>query len=130
MLLIPVFWKKSDTWLELGIFLSNGGKSIWEIDDSSTDSDIKTLLEGNDMPLISITRHANTAYAKIDIDQLHLNEFYTWNEIDPKTSTLDVWRILQIPRGLWSCDVFREELWNKIELLKSNHEPIDRLLDE
>ena len=130
MLLIPVFWKKSDTWLELGIFLSNGGKSIWEIDDSSTDSDIKTLLEGNDMPLISITRHANTAYAKIDIDQLHLNEFYTWNEIDPKTSTLDVWRILQIPRGLWSCGVFREELWNKIELLKSNHEPIDRLLDE
>lgn len=130
MLLIPVFWKKSDTWLELGIFLSNGGKSIWEIDDSSTDSDIKTLLEGNDMPLISITRHANTAYAKIDIDRLHLNEFYTWNEIDPKTSTLDVWRILQIPRGLWSCGVFREELWNKIELLKSNHEPIDRLLDE
>lgn len=130
MLLIPVFWKKSDTWLELGIFLSNGGKSIWEIHDTSTDTDIKNLLQDNDMPLISITRHANTAYAKIDIDQLHLNEFYTWNEIDPKTSTLDVWRILQIPRGLWSCGVFREELWNKIELLKSNHEPIDRLLDE
>jgi hypothetical protein len=130
MLLIPVFWKTTDTWLRLGIFFCDGGRSIWEVDDSSTDSDIKTLLEDNNMPLISITKHANTAYAKIDIDRLNLNEFYTWDEVNQKTSTLDVWRILQIPRGLWSCRVFREELWNKIELLKSKHEPIDRLLDE
>jgi hypothetical protein len=130
MLLIPVFWGKTDTWLRLGIFFCDGGRSIWEIDDKSTDGDIKKLLEDNDMPLISITRDATTAYAKIDLGRLKLNEFYTWNEIDPKTSTFDVWRILNIPRGLWSCSVFREEFWNKIERLKTKHEIIDRLLDE
>lgn len=116
--------------MQLGIFLCDGGRSIWEVDDASTDSDIKTLLEGNGLPVLSITRNNTTVYAKIDRATLRLDEFYTWNEVDPKTSTLDVWRIMQIPTGLWSCSVFRGEFWNSIERLKSNHEGIDRLLDE
>jgi len=130
MLLIPVFCSVGKDWMRLGLFLTNGGRSIWEIGAEATDKDIIDSLSKNDIPVLSLTRLSDVIYAKIDKKRLNLNDFYTWDEIDPKTSTLDVWRIISIPRGLWSCKIFREELWKNMGAIESRREGLELLLDK
>lgn len=130
MLLIPLFWKGSDKkegWMHLGVFLSDGGRTFWQVDDSITDKDVEQLLNDNGLPVSKVYRYANTIYAKIDTERLKLNEFYTWNEIDPKNSKLDVWKVIKIPISLWSCNIFRDEVWKNMGIVESKREGIELL---
>lgn len=120
MILIPYFWDTSSpNWLKLGIFLCSGGRQMWSVDHKDTDKQIRKLLKDNDFPVVSLEKRQDAIYARIDPKTLKLEEFYMWDEIDPKRSEEDVWRIFQIPKALWTCPVFKEHF------AKSANLPID-----
>jgi hypothetical protein len=107
MILIPYFWKQTSTLATLGVFLRDGGSSLWSVEDKATLASIKSLLKENGIPSLTVKKNDGVFYANIDVNQLDLNEFYLWNEI-PLGSENDVWRLLKIPLALWSCSVFRD----------------------
>ena len=117
MILVPYF---SDTqkpnWMRIGIFLCEGGRSTWYIEDSDKDKEIKKMLLTNGFPVEKLERVNGTVYAKIAHSGLKMGDFYMWNEVDPKTSENDVWRIFNIPTALWSCPVFKEQFWKSTNL--------------
>jgi hypothetical protein len=119
MLLIPFFWDTHEKkgWIKFGVFLCSAGREVWSVDDTSTDADIKNLLEGNGFPLIKITRMQTATFARIDSSKLKLSDFYLWSEVDPEKSEEDVWRIYNIPQTLWSCEIFKEHFWNTSDIL-------------
>lgn len=117
MLVVPYFVDTTDAnWIKLGIFLCEGGRSIWSTDNTDTDAQIKKMLKDNGFPVQSLRRAGGTVYANIDHTRIILKNFYMWTEVDPKTSENDVWRFFQIPVGLWSCPVFKEHFWKSTTL--------------
>ena len=126
--LIPVFCKKDshqESWMELGFFLTEGGRSMWKVDSKLSETEIKQLLETNDLPVKKIHKHSTTWIVEIDIVNLQLELFYTWDEINPEISDLDVWKIIKDPQILWSCSVFRNEFWKSMGFLEKKQEFFD-----
>jgi hypothetical protein len=119
MLLIPFSWDtdSKNGWIKFGVFLCSAGREIWSVDDTSTDADMKDLLEANGFPVLKITRMPTAVFAYIDHTTLKLNDFYLWSEVDPSKSQEDVWRIYNIPRALWTCEVFKEHFWKTSDIL-------------
>jgi hypothetical protein len=119
MLLIPFFWDTTTKkgWIKFGVFLCSAGREIWSMDDTSTDADIRSLLEENGFPVSKITRMSTATFVHIDSSILKLNDFYLWSEVDPDKSQEDVWRIYNIPQSLWTCEVFKEHFWNTSDIL-------------
>ena len=103
-------------WIRLGLFLCTGGRSAWSIDDTDTDVQITEMLLENGFPVTKLHRTKTITYAEIDYSRLNMKNFYTWDEIQPRTSEEDVWRILKIPVALWSCPVFKEHFWKSASL--------------
>ena len=117
MILIPYFLDlKSPDWMRLGLFLCEGGRSAWYIDDTDTDKALKKMLLENGFPVENLERVNGTVYAKIAHSGLKMSDFYMWHEVDPKTSEHDVWRIFNVPTALWSCPVFKEHFWKTANL--------------
>jgi len=111
MILIPYFIDyRNQNWIKFGVFLSSGGRETWSIEDK-TEKKITKILKDNGFPLSELNIQNGVIYAKIDYEKLNLTEFYTWEEVDPKTSNEDTWRILSIPKSLWTCPVFKEKFW-------------------
>jgi hypothetical protein len=111
MILIPYFIDyRNQNWIKFGVFLSSGGRETWSIEDK-TEKKITKILKDNGFPLSELNIQKGVIYAKIDYEKLNLTEFYTWEEVDPKTSNEDTWRILSIPKSLWTCPVFKEKFW-------------------
>jgi hypothetical protein len=116
MILAPYFWDTSDpNWFKLGIFLCTGGREMWQVDNKEKDKAILKMLKDNGFVVLSLERQADFLYAKID-PKMNFSDFYSWNEISPKTSQEDVWRTFQIPVALWSCPIFREKFWKSANL--------------
>ena len=119
MLLIPFFWDTTDKkgWIKFGVFLCSAGREIWSVDDTSTDADMKSLLEGNGFPVLKLSRMPTAVFAHIDHTTLKLSDFYLWSEVDPAKSEEDVWRIYNIPHALWDCEIFKEHFWKTSDIL-------------
>jgi hypothetical protein len=115
MLLIPYFWDKtSPDWYKLGVFLCSGGRQLWGLDETDTDSEIREILKDNGFPLVKLTRSKDTGivFAEIDHQSLNIKQFYLWSEVNPDTSDQDVWRIYKVPANLYtSCPVFNKQFW-------------------
>lgn len=112
MILIPYFWDTSNpNWIRFGIFLCSGGRSLWEVEKS----EIEENLEENGFPLLSMETIDNTVYARID-PTINLSNFYMWDDVNYKTTDLDVWRIIKIPVALWSCEIFKQYFWKSANL--------------
>lgn len=107
MILVPYFIERLDDWISVNIFLSSGGRELWNIDQEK-DKQILKMLKDNGFPVLHLEKTPLVFYAEIDRSKLDLTTFYTWDEIDPETSEEDVWRKLIIPVSLWTCPVFRE----------------------
>jgi hypothetical protein len=107
MILVPYFIERLDDWISVNIFLSSGGRELWNIDQEK-DKQILKMLKENGFPVKTLEKKSGLIYAEIDRSKLDLSTFYTWDEIDPETSEEDVWRKLMIPVSLWSCPIFRE----------------------
>lgn len=114
MKLVPYFSTTDSNWIILNIFLSEGGRSTWEIDD--TETDLESILSDNGFPLVNMNKMGDTVYAEIDGSTIKMSDFYMWTEVDPKISENDVWRRLTIPVALWSCPVFKENFWKSAGL--------------
>jgi hypothetical protein len=108
MILVPYFIERHDDWVYLNVFLSSGGREVWNIDKQS-DKKVLAMLKDNGFPVLHLEKTPLVFYAEIDRTKLDLGAFYTWDEIDPETSEEDVWRKLMRPLSLWSCPVFREK---------------------
>jgi len=87
------------------------------MDDTSTDAEINTLLTDNGFPVKKLNRTSTAVFVEIDHENMKLDDFYLWSDIDPKKSNEDVWRIYNIPRPLWSCAVFKEHFWKTSDIL-------------
>ena len=113
MILAPYFWDTSDpNWFKLGVFLSAGGREMWQVDDKEKDKAILKMLKENGFPVLGLKRQAGHGVILASIDpKANLSEFYMWDEIDPATAQEDVWRIFMIPAALWTCPVFKEHFW-------------------
>lgn len=115
--LVPYFKDVSNpNWIHLGVFLCEGGRSVWSLDVSDSDSDIQAMLLDNGFPVLNLRRVGSTVYAEIDRGAIKMTDFYEWTDVDPMKSTSDVWRILTIPVALWSCPVFKEHFWAEAKL--------------
>jgi len=117
--LVPYFKDVSSNpnWINLGIFLCEGGRSLWSLEESDTDADIKSMLKDNEFPVLNLRHLGNIIYAEIDMSAIKMSDFYQWTDlINPKTSESDVWRTLPIPKALWSCPVFKEHFWDSANL--------------
>lgn len=106
MILVPYFWKINTNWSTFGIFLCEGARSLWSVDDKTTPAAAKKMLIENGFPVIQVTKTNGVLYAEISQD-LNLAEFYVWDEM-PLGSDEDMWRIFNIPMALWSCPIFKE----------------------
>jgi len=114
MILIPYFIDTSKDWIQLGLFLCSGGREVWSVD--GTDKQVAKMLATNGFPVLTMDKQSDALYAKIDLTKLQMVDFYTWDEVDPKTSEEDCWRIFNIPKALWSCPVFKEHYWKAANL--------------
>ena len=115
MLLVPFFVERdNENWLTLGIFLSSGGREIWSVDGS--DKEILEILRENGFPVLGVEKQSDVSYVNIDRIKLDIDEFYTWDEIDPDNSQEDIWRTFKIPTALWSCEVFKEQFFTYANL--------------
>lgn len=106
MILIPYFWKSDANWATFGIFLCEGGRSLWSIEDKTSVAAAKKLLVENGFPVLKVVKKDSAIYAEISPD-LNLADYYLWNEMTPGSSE-DVWRTFRIPMALWPCPVFNE----------------------
>lgn len=116
MFLVPYFKDTTNpNWLQLGVFLCEGGRSVW-FSEATSESEIRELLDENGFPLLTLITRNDTIFAEIDLTRMNMANFYLWSEIDPKTSDRDVWRLLQIPVALWSCPVFKQHFWKQSKM--------------
>lgn len=114
MILVPYFWNtENPDWIQFGVFLCSGGRSLWSVDSSDC---VKPTLEENEFPLKKLTTTNDVTYAEIDYTTLKLENFYRWDEVDYRVSECDVWRITKIPVALWSCEVFKQHFWKSLNL--------------
>ena len=124
MILIPFFLNPSNpNWTKFGIFLCEGGRSLWSVDDKATLAATKKLLKENGFPVLNIKKSDGILYAEIDYLTMKIDDFYIWNDI-PLGSEQDVWRILEIPTALWSCPVFKEHFCKLSNLPDSALKPL------
>jgi len=114
MILIPYFWKPDENWSTFGVFLCEGGRSLWSIDDKTSISVAKKMLMENGFPVIKVIKKESVIYAEIS-SNLNLADYYIWNEI-PSGSEEDVWRTFRIPMALLSCPVFNEVFYRESKL--------------
>ena len=108
MILIPFFYKHTNEWTILHVFLREGGTSLWSVDAKESLKNIKMMLKDNGLPVVNLIEKNATLYARIDAEKLNLDDFYMWNDVN-LGSDFDVWRTFQIPVALWSCPVFKYE---------------------
>lgn len=105
MLLIPYFWDTTQSKKRLGVFLSEGGNSLWNLDDTETHDSIIALLEDNEFPVTDLTYANGAVYALIDYSQISLRDFYL--STDPSVSDKDVWQIFDIPTIVLTSEEFK-----------------------
>ena len=109
MILIPYFLDITpfDS-KRFGIFLSNGGESFWEIDDTETVESVRATLEANGLPVLWLhpSNDKQVMYAEIDDAKLKINDFYLSTDIG--ISGKDVWKIMEIPTTVWGDPRFHE----------------------
>ena len=116
MILIPYFWNTTNQdWIQFGVFLCEGGRSLWSVEDKATLAATKKMLKENGFPLLSLTKTDGVLYAEIDYTKMNMNDFYLWSEV-PLGSEQDVWRVLPIPKALWSCNVFKQHFFKESNL--------------
>jgi hypothetical protein len=110
MIVVPYFVDTSnDEWHKLHIFLRSGGRELWSAE--GTDKAIQKMLNDNGFPVVKCKKEQGVIYAQIDNSKLQMNDFYTWDEVDPGVSDEDVWRTFLVPSSLWTCPVFKEFFW-------------------
>jgi hypothetical protein len=128
MILVPFFWDCHGTkdWINFGVFLCSGGRQYWSVDDGTSSEEVTSMLSENGFPVINISVKDNMIFAEIDRQQINMDDFYLWSEIDPKTSEQDVWRVYKIPAALWSCPIFKQHFWKTSNLLDSIAGSIDQ----
>lgn len=125
MILVPYFRDtRNPNWTKYGVFLCEGGSSLWSVDDKATLASVKKLLKDNDFPLLNLKKLDGTLYAEIDSLKLNLDQFFLWSEL-PLGSEQDVWRILPVPTALWSCEVFKEHFCKESGLPNQALKPLN-----
>jgi len=100
MYLIPFFIENPKN-ISLGckmwkcwVFMTNGGKELWEIPDTPIEIIVKTHFEENNIygKYIPTTRKDIVLY-EIDTKQTCISDFYTWNDILQGTECKhEIWR--------------------------------------
>ena len=106
MIVLPYFVDYSN--LTLGIFLCEGGNTIWKVDETESIESVKTLLEENGLPVQWIRERNGVIHAEIDHRLLKLGDFYL--STDPHVEEKDVWRLFTIPTELWLDPIFHTVL--------------------
>lgn len=77
----------------LQVFLTEGGKELWEIGSVTCPDEIqKEFLEPNDFHCERVEIHQDITYAKLDASQMNLNAFYTWDELQYQKKKEDCFR--------------------------------------
>jgi hypothetical protein len=102
MIVIPYFWKTKGNTMQLGIFLSKGGSTLWSIGDNE---DINAVLIANGFPTLSLSvSDDGIVYAQIDHDTVDMSGFYTTNE--PDIGDKDVWHCIDVPMDILGLPEF------------------------
>ena len=115
MILLPYFIDTSNqSWTKLNLFLTEGGRGFWQTDE--TEKQVKKTLKDNGFAVINTFTENGVMYAEVDQNKIQMSEFYTWDEVNPETSTEDVWRTYLIPASLRSCPIFQREFWTSTGL--------------
>jgi hypothetical protein len=86
MKLVPFFLQKKETPLlhvyRFTVFLSDGGKTLWEIgDERDTSVILHEYLQENGLMSHEVRLWKNIYFAKVDPLETNKNSFYTWEEI-------------------------------------------------
>ena len=115
MILLPYFIDTTNqSWTKLNLFLTEGARGFWQTDE--TEKQVKKMLKDNGFAVINTFTENGVMYAEVDQNKIQMSEFYTWDEVNPETSTEDVWRTYLIPASLHSCPIFQREFWTSTGL--------------
>jgi len=125
MILIPYFLSKEANWANFGLFLRDGGSSLWSVEAKTTLAGVKKLLKENGFPVLSVKKMGDVFYAEIR-PTINLSEYYLWSDL-PVGSDEDVWRTFKIPLALWSCLVFKEHFFKETKLPQMALAPLQTL---
>ena len=97
MKLIPFLLKQKEstriTTYILQVFLTEGGKELWEIGSNLSLKEIQSeFLEPNEFHCESVQIHEDRVYAKLAPDHMNLSAFYTWDELQDQKKKGDCFR--------------------------------------
>lgn len=118
MKLVPFLLKQKEstrvnTYI-LQVFLTEGGKELWEIGSMTSPDEIqKEFLEPNDFFCEAINIHNDITYAKLDAGQMNLSAFYTWEELQTQKKKEDCFRTF-----IFCEDKFTGKDWFASEVLQ------------
>jgi len=122
MFIVPYYKSVDSSWTRYSLFLSNGGKELWSIEDYIKPSNIKTILKKNDLIAVAGTpvKLGSCYFVEIDTVKTNLTEFYTWEEVEFPNASEDCWRTLSMPTDLLGCNVFCNQFWSATALPEVN----------
>ena len=118
MKLVPYFLQKQETSIltvyRLTLFLTDGGKSLWDIGNERNESVIRQdyLIENGFHPT-TIIQEKDIYFAKLDPQQTNKQSFYTWEEIQeiPEKKREDCFRTFT-----FCFEQPQEKVWFRSEL--------------
>ena len=121
MFIVPYYKSVDSNWTRYSLFLSNGGKELWSIENTIKPTHIKTILKKNDLIAIgSPVKLGSCYFVEIDTVKTNLAEFYTWDEVAFPSGSEDCWRTLRMPTDLLGCSVFSNQFWSATALPEGN----------
>ena len=129
MILIPYFFSKTSNgeWYNVGLFLCDGGKTLWS-EEGMTDTEIQTMLLENGFPIMEygLLRRNGICFAEVSILQMNFSDFYSWEDDIVQN---DLWRTLQIPCSLWKCPIFQHEFCKESKIPRI-HDVLSWIIDK
>jgi len=118
MKLVPFFLQKHETSIltvyRLTLFLSDGGKSLWDIGNETDESLIsREFVEENGFVARSLFRQGDIFFVELDSQQTKKESFYTWEELQelPEKKREDCFRSFT-----FCFEQPQEKLWFRSEL--------------
>lgn len=121
MKVVPFYLNQKQSQLtitNLTLFLSNGGKSIWQTEEATvTEKQLKEdYLEPNGFVWKRIVQTPTCFFVEIDSKKTSLQDFYTWEEAQKSGKRVECWRSFYFFKDATGSDWFSGKQLSESEI--------------
>lgn len=114
MKILPFFLQKQESQLKqtrLCLFLSHAGKALWTIDETLQAAELEDeYLKPNGIPSSKIIMDGSLALVEVDLKQIQLQDFYSWEEALQHPQKPECWRSYYFFQDTSGSDWFSPKL--------------------